>query len=98
LFVGTSDGLVQVDPETLEIQHTYDVEPGLEGSVDATAEQVWVRSTDDGFLTQIDPQSHSIVGRLEATDYPSGGDVVITDSGVWATAFDDGVLVRVIPE
>ncbi|WP_346385797.1 hypothetical protein [Nocardioides sp.] len=98
LFVGTGDGLVQVDTETLEILHTYAVRPGLEGSVAATAQQVWVRSVDDGFLTQIDPQAQRIVGRLAAPQYPSGGDVVITDSGVWATAFDDSVLVRVVPE
>jgi hypothetical protein len=96
LFVGSGAGMVQVDTDTLEVLHTYDdVGPGLEGAVAATADEVWVRSTNGHFLTGVDPRTHQVVATVDDTDFPSGGDVVITTDYIWATAYDDGVVVRV---
>lgn len=96
LFVGDGDGMLQVDTESLEVLHTYeDVGPGLVGNVDATDDEVWVREHEGTFLTRLDPATYDVVAILDAPDYPSGGDVLITDGWIWATASDDNVVVRV---
>ena len=96
LFVGDGGGMIQVDTDSLEIEHTYDdVGPGLLGNVAATDQEVWVREEEGTFLTAIDPATHQVTATVRAPDLPSGGDVLITDDWIWATDSDDGVLVRV---
>ena len=96
LFVGDGDGMLQVDTDSLEVLHTYDdVGPGLVGNVAATDGEVWVREENGVFLTEVDPATHSVVATVDAPDYPSGGDVVVTDHWVWATASDDDAVLRV---
>jgi hypothetical protein len=96
LFVGSAASLVQIDPATLAVVHTYaGVGAGTDGSIAATPTEVWVRASGTHFLTEVDPRAHRVVATLDTSDYPSGGDVLITDDWVWASAYDDGVVVRV---
>jgi streptogramin lyase len=96
LFVGDGGRMVQVDPDSLEVLHTYeDVGPGLLGSIDATAEEVWVRHPPDSFLTVVDPTTHEVVATVDAPGYTSSGDVLITDDWIWATSSDDNQILRV---
>ena len=95
LFVGDGGRTLQVNTETLDVLHTYEeVGPGLLGAVDATADEVWVRAQ-GSFLTALDPSSHEVVASVEAPEYTSSGDVLISDGWIWATSSDDNVVVRV---
>jgi streptogramin lyase len=95
LFVGDGGRMLQVDTETLEVLHTYEgVGPGLLGSVDATADEVWVRYPEGEFLTEIDPTTQEVVGTLDAPEHTSSGDVLISDDWIWATSSDDNLVVR----
>jgi len=96
LFVGSGDGMLQIDTDSLEVVHTYDyVGPGLLGNVAATDDEVWVREQDGTFLTGIDTTTHEVLATVDAPDITGGGDVLITDDWIWATASDDDVVVRV---
>jgi streptogramin lyase len=95
LFVGAGAGMVQLDPDSLEVLHTYDVGPGLNGGVDATADEVWVRQEEGRFLTALDPSTHYVIATLDLPEYPGGGDVLITDDWIWAASYNDNVVLRV---
>jgi streptogramin lyase len=97
LFVGSGSGMLQVDPDSLDVVHTYDdVGPGMEGNVAGTEDEVWVREQGGTFLTEIDPATHEVVATVDAPDISGGGDVLVTDHWIWATSSDDGVVVRVV--
>jgi hypothetical protein len=94
LWVGTADGVAQVDPESLELVALYDAYPGIEGSIFA-GEDVWVRESAPGpFLTHIDPKAQEVVETIDAPELETGGDVLEIGDSVWATAYDDLILVE----
>ncbi len=98
VWVGFEGGVAQVDPDSLEVEAVYEVYPRIGGSLFATPDAVWVReeagSSDEHFLTLIDPEAQRIVETIEAPDLQSGGDVVVIGDSVWATAYDDQALVE----
>ena len=92
IWVATAAGVVSLDPKSYEVTSLFDVSPGLTGAIWATDDAVWIRA-EDPFLTQIDPESHTVVRVIEAPDLPSGGDVVSDGTSVWTSAYDDGAVV-----
>ncbi len=94
VWVSFDGGIAQVDPETLDVLRTYDLDAGLSGGVRASADEVWIRSEVSPFLTHIDPDSGRVVEVITAPALRSGGDVITMGDRLWATAYDDKVIVR----
>ncbi len=89
-----AEGVAQIDPDTFDVESTYDIAVGYGSAVGVGETGAWVRTDGGPFLTGIDPKAHQITSVVTARDLPSGGNVVEIDGALWATAFDDAALVR----
>jgi hypothetical protein len=94
LWVGFTDGVAQMDPDSLEVLAVYEASPGVGGAVFAGEDEVWVREEGGAFLVRIDAEEQAITERIEAPRLPSGGDVIVIGDSLWATAYDDQALVQ----
>ena len=97
LWVGSDDGVAQVDPKTLEVTALYEVFPGSFGAVLATPDAVWVRTDGGPFLTRIDPQAQTVAEIIEAPKLKDSGDVVLAGDSLWATSYNDNLLLQLEP-
>ena len=97
VWVGYSDGVAQVDPETLEVQVLYDAQIGLFGSIYANDDTVLVRSEGEPFLIVINPTTRTVIETIIAPDLPSGGNAIRIGDSWWASAYDDKTLVQIEP-
>jgi len=93
VFVSFSDGVAQLDPNTIEPVAVYDVPLDLGGGINVDIDRAWLRADGGPFLTVIDPAAHQVLQKVLAPDLPSGGSALRIGDTLWATAYDDGTLV-----
>lgn len=93
VWVESGTGVLQLDPESLEIERTFaDIRVGLFGALRADEDGVWIRRIDP-FLTRIDAASGAINAVVTAP-FEEGGDVIVDGDHVWASTLHDSVVIR----
>jgi peptide/nickel transport system substrate-binding protein len=65
------------------------------GSLAVSADAVWVVNTLDGTVSQIGPDTNSVVGTIAVGDGPSG--IAVVQGAVWVANESDGTLSRIEP-
>ncbi|NYJ05559.1 hypothetical protein [Petropleomorpha daqingensis] len=92
VWAGGADATVRLDPSTGAVQVTTAVGIGLDGSIAAAGDGVFLRNG-ERFLVRLDAATGAPVSGVSA-DVESAGDVVVAFGSVWTTAYDDATMFR----
>ena len=65
------------------------------GSLAVSPDAVWVANTLDDTVSEIDPDTNTVVGTIEVGDGPSG--IAVVQGTVWVANEWDGTLSRIEP-
>lgn len=90
----SSDVLIGVDPESLEVAHRYPVPPGS-AAVRAAFGAIWVTRPRDDELLRVDPASGEVVATIEVGETPVF--LAVGAEAVWVMNQAEGSVSRVDP-
>ncbi len=93
-YVGTEEGIVQLELATGERLATAEVPLGQGEGLYADDTSVWART--EPFLVRLDAATMEVLEEISAPEV-SGGSVLVAFDSVWASAFNDAVVYRLSP-